>query len=273
MQTSFACMIGLEERVIDERRQGCDGPFDRRPISGARLDDLDLQFFAQDYLANVIDPNDPRNNGCSLAEQLVGLQLASRDGIPNVAGMLLLGREPTAYLPGAYVQFLRIDGTELTDPLVDRKELVGPLPLVLRRCDEIATAHIRMATTIAGTTIEERCFDYPLEAVQQLVRNAATHRSYETSNAPLQWYWFSDRLEIHNPGGLFGRLSEGSFGQPGGNDYRNPTIAGALCVLGFVQRLGLGIPRARKACRENENSEPEFTIGPNGFGVTVRARR
>jgi ATP-dependent DNA helicase RecG len=258
--------------VLAERRRGWDGPFDQRSVSGARLDELDLRFFAEEYLPNAVTPEVLRENGRSLPEQLAALHLASPDGVPNVAGMLILGREPTTYLPGAYVQFLQIDGVELTDPIIDRKELSGPLPSVLRRMDEITSARIRVATTVTGTTVERRTPNYPMEAMQQLLRNAVMHRNYETSNAPVQWYWFSDRIEIHNPGGLYGRATEATFGQPGSNDYRNPTIAGALHVLGFVQRFGLGVPLARKACRENGNPDPEFLFGATSFGAVVRAR-
>lgn len=71
----------------------------------------------------------------------------------------------------------------------------------------------------------------------------------ETGNAPTQWYWFSDRVENHNPGGLYGRANPETFGALGGNDYRNPTLAGALHRLGIVQRFGAGVPIARRACR------------------------
>lgn len=261
-----------EERVLSERRREWDGPFDQRPIHGAGIEELDLRFFAEEYVTNAIDAEALRANGRSSAEQLAALHLASPDGVPNVAGMLILGRDPTTYLPGAYVQFLQIDGIELTDPIVDRKEITGPIPTVLRRIDEITEAHIRVATTIAGTTLERRTPDYPMEAMQQLLRNAVMHRNYETSNAPVQWYWFADRIEIHNPGGLYGRATEATFGQAGGNDYRNPAVAAALHVLGFVQRFGLGVPLARKACRDNGNPDPEFTFGLASFGVIVRAR-
>ena len=51
---------------------------------------------------------------------------------------IILGHEPTTFIPGAYIQFLRLDGAELTDPIIDRKDdtLAGPLPLVLRRVDQ-----------------------------------------------------------------------------------------------------------------------------------------
>lgn len=261
-----------EERVLNERRRGWDGPFDQRPIGGATLDELEMTVFEREFLPSAVTPEVLRENGRSRAEQLSALHLASPDGVPNVAGMLVLGRDPTAYIPGAYVQFVRVDGPELTDPILDRKELMGPLPEVLRRLDEITEAHIRVATTVAGSTVERRAPDYPIAAMQQLLRNAVMHRNYETSNAPVQWYWFSDRIEIHNPGGLYGRSTPQNFGKPGGNDYRNPTIAGALYLLGFVQRFGMGILMARKACSDNGNPPPEFLFEAANFAVIVRTR-
>lgn len=261
-----------EERILSERRRGWDGPFDQRPVPGTSLDDLNIGLFQREFLPSAVTPEVLRENGRSIPEQLAALHLASPDGIPNVAGMLIVGRDPTTYMPGAYVQFLRVDGTDLTDAIVDRKELIGPLPEVLRRMDEITNAHIHVATTVSGGSVEQRAPDYPMAAMQQLLRNAAIHRNYETSNAPIQWYWFSDRIEIHNPGGLFGRATKQTFGKPGGNDYRNPTVAAALYTLGFVQRFGMGIPLARKACKDNGNPEPEFIFEPSTFAVIVRAR-
>lgn len=262
-----------EERILTERRRGFDGPFDQRAVVGCSLDDLDLISFEREYLPNAVTADVLRENGRSVPEQLAGLHLASVDGVPNVAGVLVLGRAPTAWLPGAYVQFLRIDGTELTDPIVDRKEISGPLPGVLRRLDEVAEVHIRVATDVTRGSVEARSPDYPWVALQQLLRNAIMHRNYETSYAPVQWYWFADRVEIHNPGGLFGRANRETFGKPGGNDYRNPTVAAAMRVLGFVQQFGLGVPLARKACVDNGNPTPEFLIEGSSFAVIVRIRK
>jgi len=261
-----------EERVLNERRRGWDGPFDQRPVHGTSLEDLDLNLFTREYLPSAVTPEVLRENGRSLAEQLSALHLASVDAVPNVTGLLVLGRDATTYIPGAYVQFVRFDGPAMTDPIVDRKELRGPLPEVLRRMDDITSAHIHVATDIASGSVERRTPDYPLAAMQQLLRNAVMHRNYESSNAPVQWYWFSDRIEIHNPGGLFGRANPQNFGLPGGNDYRNPNVAAALYVMGFVQRFGWGIPNAREACRKNGNPEPEFKFETSTFAVIVRAR-
>jgi ATP-dependent DNA helicase RecG len=261
-----------EDRILTERRRGWDHPFDQRPVSGVGLDDLDIGYFQREYLPFAVSAEVLRENGRSVPEQLAALHLASPDGVPTVAGLLLLGLNPTTWVKGAYVQFLRIDGTTETDPVIDRKELAGPLPQVLRQMDEITSAHIRVATSVTGGLVETRSPDYPIAAMQQLLRNAVIHRNYETSHAPVQWYWFSDRIEIHNPGGLFGRATPATFGRTGGNDYRNPALAAALYQLGFVQRFGMGVPLARKACAENGNPEPEFQFGPASFAVVVRAK-
>ena len=57
--------------------------------------------------------------------------------------------------------------------------------------------------------------DYPIVALQQLVRNAIMHRDYETSNAPVRITWFNDRIEIQNPGGPFGQVTCENFGTAG----------------------------------------------------------
>jgi ATP-dependent DNA helicase RecG len=261
-----------EERILVERRRSFELSFDQRSVHGSTLADLDLRLFERELLPSAVTAEVLQENNRSPMEQLAALHLASPDGEPNVAGLLVLGSDPTGFIPGAYIQFLRLDGTELSDAVIDRKELIGPLPEVLRRLDEITNAHIRVATRLTDGPLETRLPDYPLLAMQQLLRNAVMHRNYETSHAPVQWFWFTDRVEIHNPGGLFGRVTPKTFGTPGGNDYRNPTVAAALHQLGFVQRFGMGVPLARKACAENGNPALEFVFQEGSFAVVLKAR-
>ncbi|WP_170229108.1 hypothetical protein [Polyangium fumosum] len=81
-----------EERILTERRRNWDGPFDQRPVHGATLDDLDLKLFQQEFLPSAVAPEVLRENGRSIPEQLAALHLASPDAVPNVAGLLVLGR-------------------------------------------------------------------------------------------------------------------------------------------------------------------------------------
>jgi ATP-dependent DNA helicase RecG len=115
--------------------------------------------------------------------------------------------------------------------------------------------------------------DYPLEALKQLVRNAIMHRNYESTNAPTRINWFSDRIEIINPGGPYGQSTIENFGRPGITDYRNPHIAEALHTLGFVQRFGVGIAIARKQLLDNGNPSLEFEVDRSHVLAIVRRGR
>lgn len=87
--------------------------------------------------------------------------------------------------------------------------------------------------------------------------NAVCHRTYE-SNGPIQFYQYDDRIEIMNPGGLYGKVNAENF--PLVNDYRNPIIAEAMKVLGFVNRFSRGVMRVKEELKENKNGEPQFSL-------------
>ena len=99
--------------------------------------------------------------------------------------------------------------------------------------------------------------------------NAVMHRLYQ-SNGPIHLYWFNDHVEVQSPGGLYGEVTVESF--PNVTDYRNPVVAEAMKVLGYVNRYGLGVRTAQEALRTNGSPEAEFMFEPNYFLVTVRRR-
>ncbi|MBQ6205281.1 MAG: HTH domain-containing protein [Prevotella sp.] len=84
---------------------------------------------------------------------------------------------------------------------------------------------------------------------------AICHRDY-TSNGPIQFYQYDDRIEIMNHGGLYGRANVENF--PNVNDYRNIVVAEAMKVLGFVNRHSRGVQRVQKDLKANENGEAEY---------------
>jgi len=259
-----------EERRLAERRRAGDLPHDLRPVHGASIDDLDLQLFERTYMPCAVAPDIIAENQRSLEDRLLSLRMvAAGDPLcPTVLGVLVLGKQPRDWLPGAYVQFLRIRGTSLTDPIVDQAAIEGALSDVMEQVEAKITAHIEVRTDVTSAPTEIRRPTYPLVALQQLVRNAILHRSYEWSNAPVRITWFDDRIEIQNPGGPYGQVRRDNFGQAGLTDYRNPHLAEAARNLGYVQKFGMGIQLARDACARNANPDPEFDV--DDTGVLVR---
>jgi ATP-dependent DNA helicase RecG len=158
----------------------------------------------------------------------------------------------------------------MSDPIQDDATITGALGQVVRRIEEKIDAHNRSAVDITTTDRERRTMPYPRVALQQLIRNAVMHRTYENTNAPVRVYWFDDRIEIINPGGPFGSVTRENFGRPGITDYRNPNLADAMRVMGFVQRFGIGIQIAKAELKKNGNPELEFQIEPMTVLATVR---
>ena len=261
-----------EERRLSEKSRAGNLSFDQRPVRGAGINDLDLDIFQRLYLPSAVAADVLAENERTIPQQLASLHFLSRDGAPNLAALLVLGENPRTWAPGAYVQFARFDGVELTDPIRHQREIDGPLPELLRNIDGVLDANVAVATNVTSGPTEVRHPDYPIVALQQLSRNAILHRNYETSNAPVRIYWFDDRVEIQSPGGPFGQVNEQNFGQPGFTDYRNPLIAEAMKSLGYVQRFGLGFPLARKELARNGNPELQIECNASAVLVTIRRR-
>jgi ATP-dependent DNA helicase RecG len=171
-----------EEQRLFERRRAYQLPFDHRPVQGAATDDLDLDFFRRTYLPAAVAPDVLDLNQRSVEHQLSSLRLLT-DNVPNYGAILILGRDISRWIPGAYVQFLRIDGTRLDDPITDAKELSGPLYNVVRLLDELLDINISVGIDITSGSKERRIPSYPVVALQQYVRNALIHRAYEGTNA------------------------------------------------------------------------------------------
>ena len=261
-----------DERILNEKRRYRDIPFDIHPIPSAKLEDIDLHFFEYQYLREAFAREVLEANERSREEQMAATKMVASadDPTPTVLGILILGKNPQDFLPGAYVQFLKFDGTEPVANIVDDEDIRGSVPDVLRRLDEKLRSHNRTAVDFVSAPLEKRTSLYPIPAIQQLTRNAVMHRAYEATNAPVHVHWFEDRIDITSPGGPFGRVTTDNFGLMGAVDYRNPNVADAMKTLGFVQRFGLGIPTAQRLLKDAKHAEAEFTVDQSTVLATVR---
>jgi ATP-dependent DNA helicase RecG len=260
-----------EERRLSEKRKSKELPYDLRPHESATESDLDGDLFHRVYLPTAVAAEVLEANQRTPTQQMISLRfLTAREPfVPTLVGLLAIGKTPTDHIPGAYLQFLRIEGEKLTDPIADQKRVDGPFPELLPKLDNLLSANIHFATDIRSNPTEIRHPDYPLDALQQLVRNAIMHRDYISSHAPVRITWFVDRVEIQNPGGPFGQVNKENFGA-GLTDYRNPNVAEVMKNLGFVQKFGLGIQIARQSLEANGNPPPEFQVEDTHVSVIVR---
>ncbi|MDI9334662.1 MAG: putative DNA binding domain-containing protein [Cytophagales bacterium] len=265
-----------DERVLNERRRHNAGrSFDSEGLPTATLQDLNLRYFEEVYLPTVIAREVLQANGRSLEEKLITTRMGVNGGnsgacVPSVAGVLALGHAPQDWFAGAYVQFVRYAGIHHGGVIVDQATISGNLETVIRLSEEKIKTNIQTPISIVDQDREMQYPDYPLAAVQQIFRNAVLHRSYEGTNAPIRVYWFDDRIEIANPGGPFGAVTEENFGQPHAADYRNPIIAEVMHGLSFAQKFGFGIQSAKAQLQANRNPDLEFSVSPSMVIATIK---
>lgn len=256
-----------EERILSERRVAMARSFDARPCPEATLDDLALgQFDAYRHVA--IDAETIAANHRPLEQQLASLRFFDpKRQCPTHAGILLFGKNPRFFLPGAYVQYLRMPGTELTDIPEDQAEISGDLLTVLKELELRVRLVVQTRMRSVSPLKEQLIPDYPEQALRELLLNAVMHRNYD-SNTPIRFYVFADHVEIQSPGGLYGEATRANF--PHQNSYRNPVIAEAMKALGYVNRFGYGIERAQALLRQNGNPPAAFEFDERHFLVVIK---
>ena len=263
-----------EERILNEKRRYKNLPFDIYPIPSAQITDLSRLIFENEYLPSAFAPDILAENNRSYEERLASCKMivSPDDPTPTMLGLLATGKSPQDFIPGAYIQFLRINGTELADKVIDEEDIGGIFVELLRRTEEKLKAHNRTVVDITSAPTHRVQMAYPPAAIQQILYNAVLHRTYESTNAPVRVYWFNNRIEIISPGGPYGNVTTENFGQPGITDYRNPNIGDVLKTFGFIQAFGRGIAIAGNEMARNGNPELEFTTNQSAVVCTLRGK-
>lgn len=258
-----------EERILTERRISYAKTYDLVPALGSTLEDINIELFKSNYLPAAIDEDTLAENGRTTEEQLASLRFYDiKEQCPTNAGILTFGRNPEFYLPGAYIQYVKFSGEDMTSDVSFEKKFSGALVSELRILDDFIKSNIIKERPVKKDSFQEdRIRNYPYWALRELVMNALMHRNYE-SNAPIYIYEFSNGLEIINPGGLYGEATPQNF--PNASDYRNVVLAEAMKILGYVNRFNYGVRRARKELIDNGNGSPDFDLSiTTKFKVTI----
>ena len=264
----------IERKSAIEKRRFKNLPFDIQPVPFSTLEDINKEAFTLRYLPAAVPQDILKQNERTLEQQLAATRFISTETPPEatVLGILVAGKDPKYFMSGAYIQFIRFGGEDSSDTIKAQRVIDGSITDVIRVLDETFELNITTAVDITSQSVEIRRSDYPIVALQQLARNAVLHRAYEGTYAPVQIYWFANRIEIHNPGGPYGRVTKHNFGTPNMTDYRNPHLAEAMRNLGHIQQFGVGIQLARKALEKNGNPPPEFRVEDTSITVVLRRK-
>ena len=190
---------------------------------------------------------------------------------PTNAAVLLFGKDPESFFPGAYVQYVKYDGVSQADSPLKEQRINGDFLTVLRELDRLAKDLANIRPVRKADLSEDIVADYPAIALHELLVNAVIHRNYNGSTTPVSVNHFTDRIEIQNPGSLYGDLSVDQF-PTAGTAYRNPVLAEAAKILGFANRFGRGIVLAQGLLNANGSPKLEYVVGQNHLAMIVRRR-
>lgn len=258
-----------EENILIERRASYAKTFDLVPALGATLEDISEEYFILSYLPLAIDEDTLRLNGRTTKQKMAALRFFDiQNDCPTNAGIIMFGLNPLFFLPGAYIQYIKFKGDQVTDGVEFEKQFSGALISELKNIDDFIKNNIIKEKAVKTDSFQEILIkNYSYWALRELTMNAIMHRNYD-SNAPIYIYEFTSRIEILNSGGLYGDVTPSNF--PYASDYRNVAIAEAMKLLGYVNRFNYGVQNAISELEKNGNGKPVFDLGLiTKFKVTI----
>lgn len=210
-------------------------------------------------------------------EQALEMLNITRNGVPTLAAILNFCLYPQGFFPQLGITAIVVPGTEIGDVdqdsarFIDNKRISGTISEMVEEALNFCRRNMKVKTIISketGTRMDKT--EYPVDALREAILNAVIHRDYSihTEGTPVQIAFFTDRVEIHSPGSLYGRMSIEQLGiaKP---DLRNPALAVMAESLTAAEHRYSGIPTMRTAMKAYGLPEPKFENRRNEFVVTL----
>ncbi len=254
-----------------------------KPVPGTRVADLDKRRL-QDYFIRILGWEDADSDDVDEWRTVLrNLDLAVNSAgntASTIDGMLLFGENPGRFLPQSGVRAVCYAGLEpeyatraderLTGAMVPLRAIDGSLEEtgLVDRVNDFVRRNTAPFANLHGARRIDR-WEYPEEAVREVIVNALTHRDYSIAGTDILLTIFSDRLEVRSPGRLPNTVTVD--GMRSGMRYsRNQTIANVMRDYGYVEARGMGIrSKVIPLMREHNGTVPDLLEGDNDFTVRL----
>ena len=194
----------------------------------------------------------------------------------TLAGLMLFGLYPQALFPQLCITAVVVPGYQIgqigkdDERFIDNKKFEGTIPQIIEGAIAFVSRNMRERTIITDSGKRADKAEYPIKAIREIILNAVIHRDYSihTENSPIRVIMFTDRIEVENPGGLYGRITLSSLGKVGA-DTRNPYIASNLEIMIDTENRFSGIPTIINEMEKAELPSPVFENRRGVFKVTL----
>lgn len=274
-----ACIrVGNNDRVItdlemrDFIRNSSVFKFDKTRATETQIDKLDLNK-VKDFLtksAKRLGRTGVDNTPTNEVMKNLGIVDHIKDELyPTFGGYMIFAQsDPQLLRPYSryVIRCVRYKGASVASPIIDRLDVSGTLDKQIDGIQKFVLRNISLQATIEGTKRVDR-YEYPEEAIRELVANAVIHRDYMITETYTQVNVFSNRLEISNPGNLppgvtIGNIKDSQFS-------RNEIIAAILKDMDYLEEYGRGIDIVFSKMNEWGLLEPIFKNLSNSFKVIL----
>lgn len=218
-----------------------------------------------------------KHNLLSLEDKrILETQGICQEGIPTLTGLMLLSVYPQEFFPQLCVTAMVVQGKEVGElgeegeRFIDNKRIEGNILQMLEDTLAFVRRNMKVKTIITDEGTRSDKTEYPIKAVREIILNALIHRDYSvhTDHSPIRLIMYEDRLELENPGGLYGRITINDLGKVSA-DTRNPYLAGAMEIMGNTENRFSGIPTVRAELKKSGLPDPVFIDRRGVFKVIL----
>ena len=253
---------------------------DKRPNKNSSLEDLNMDAL-KEYIEKVKinRPNFAKNPFKKNLKLCAITDTTENQIYPTLAGTLIFGEFPQSYYPQLFVACVVVPGTKLGETgtlgerFIDNKRIEGTIEEMLNGTMNFLRRNMKMSVIIDENGKRTNRTEYPVEALREAVANALIHRDYstQTENAYISVYMYKDRIEILNPGALYGTNKLEKLGTDTVMEARNPNIVRILEEKGAViENRHSGIPTMKREMQKYNLPMPEFYEERGSFKVIFR---
>lgn len=235
-------------------------PFDDRANREALITDVNLGY-VQEFL---------RVSGSKLFDQLGTLSPqellnrlhllsgpAERQYVKNVA-LMLFNETPERFFPYSYIDIVHFKGGP-ADRSFTEKRCTGPMQIQIRQALDYlqSVVLVEKVTKVPGQAEAQRAWNYPYDALEELVVNAVYHRNYEEGE-PITIRIEKSRIMIYNCGGPDRsiNLKDLQEGTAVSGRYRNRRLGDFLKEMDLTEGRSTGLSLIHRELERNGSPPP-----------------
>lgn len=238
-----------------ENRKKADFNWERMPVLGAELEDLDS--YEIQRTIELVKKRNSQRTFINEEDFLIQQGLLVNGNITN-ACIVLFGKNPTRFIPQSKIRLTVYPDRNATNTFLEDRFFEGNIFSNITSVFTYLDALYAKTIKIEGLHRTEKK-NYPEIALREGILNAIVHRDYNSANGFLHISIFSDRTEISNYGSLPEGITVADLKKEHPSILRNPDIANICFVRQYIEMVGSGIIRILSECKKNGFKTPKWS--------------